>query len=247
MPTNLTGTTPSVTFNQLLHVDGGVTATEKTVFSGSGVATALKVGTQSVSVDNVQINGNALAVLNSNGSLFLTANGSGRVVATNCDLLPGSTVPFSSVQNRVHAQVSSTSNQTGSTTTQNKVTFTNVEVAAGVTGVPGGDISVAESGVYLIASNLQFANSDSQDHDATVWVAVGGTNVDRSARRLTVPKLSDGGSTFYQNVFYVNVASGQAVSIFWLPENTSVTLAATAAGAIAPAIPSATLVIERIA
>ena len=49
MPTNLTGTKINVTFGQLLHVDGGPTATEKTVYSGTGVATALKIGTVSIS------------------------------------------------------------------------------------------------------------------------------------------------------------------------------------------------------
>lgn len=55
MPTNLTGTKINVTFGQLLHVDGGPTATEKTVYSGTGVATALKIGTVSISATFSQI------------------------------------------------------------------------------------------------------------------------------------------------------------------------------------------------
>jgi hypothetical protein len=49
MTTNLTGNKINETFDQLLHVSNGPTATEKTVYSGSGVATALKLGTQSMS------------------------------------------------------------------------------------------------------------------------------------------------------------------------------------------------------
>jgi hypothetical protein len=49
MPTNLTGSAINATYNQLLHVDGGPTATEKVVYSGTGVATALSIGTQSIS------------------------------------------------------------------------------------------------------------------------------------------------------------------------------------------------------
>ena len=60
MPTNLTGSTIASTFDQLLHVDDGPTATEKTVYSGTGVATALKVGTTSASVGNVQLTGNTV-------------------------------------------------------------------------------------------------------------------------------------------------------------------------------------------
>lgn len=60
MPTNLTGNTIASTFDQILHVDGGPTATEKTVYSGTGVATALKVGTASASVGDVQIVGSLI-------------------------------------------------------------------------------------------------------------------------------------------------------------------------------------------
>ena len=37
MPTNLTGTTVAATYAQLLHVDDGPEATEKTVYSATGV------------------------------------------------------------------------------------------------------------------------------------------------------------------------------------------------------------------
>jgi len=69
MPTNLTGSTIASTFDQLLHVDGGPTATEKTVYSGTGVATALKVGTTSASVGNVQLTGNTIQATTGNLTL----------------------------------------------------------------------------------------------------------------------------------------------------------------------------------
>jgi hypothetical protein len=80
MPTNLTGNTIASTFDQLLHVDDGPTATEKTVYSGTGVATALKVGTQSVSVDNIRLDGNTIQ-------------------ATAGDLTLGSNIAFGSASN----------------------------------------------------------------------------------------------------------------------------------------------------
>jgi len=80
MPTNLTGTTIASTFDQLLHVDDGPAATEKTVYSGTGVATALKVGTTSASVGNVQLSGNT-------------------VQATTGDLTLGSDIAFASASN----------------------------------------------------------------------------------------------------------------------------------------------------
>ena len=90
MPTNLTGNTIASTFNQLLHVDGGPTATEKTVYSGTGVATALKIGTNSVSVENIQLDGNTIRTLGTNGNLNLSPNGTGSVVMSNVAITGGS-------------------------------------------------------------------------------------------------------------------------------------------------------------
>lgn len=79
MPTNLTGTRIKNTYDQLLHVDGGPAAAEKTVYSAAGVATALKVGTGSASVENIRLDGNTVTTLNENGDLNLTPDGTGSV------------------------------------------------------------------------------------------------------------------------------------------------------------------------
>jgi hypothetical protein len=79
MPTNLTGSSISSTYSQLLHIDGGPDATEKSVLSGTGTATALKVGTGSASVDNLRLDGNTIATLDTNGNLVLAPNGTGAV------------------------------------------------------------------------------------------------------------------------------------------------------------------------
>jgi len=80
MPTNLTGSTIASTFDQLLHVDEGPAATEKTVYSGTGVATAMKLGTVSASVENIQFDGNTIRTLDTNGNLVFAPNGTGAVV-----------------------------------------------------------------------------------------------------------------------------------------------------------------------
>jgi hypothetical protein len=69
MANNLTGSTIASTYSQLLHVNGGPTATEKTVYSGTGVATAFRVGTTSASVGNVQFSGSTVQAIS--GDLIL--------------------------------------------------------------------------------------------------------------------------------------------------------------------------------
>lgn len=89
MPTNLTGSQINSTYDQLLHIDGGPIATEQTVYSGTGVATALKLGTVSASVDNIQFNGNTITTLD-NGNLILTPGGTATVNISRAAITGGS-------------------------------------------------------------------------------------------------------------------------------------------------------------
>lgn len=294
MPTNLTGTTIADTFDQLLHVNDGPEATEKIVYSGTGVATALKVGTQSVSVDNLKLDGNTISSTDTNGNINITPNGTGSVNITNLVLAAGSitadnikidgntissedtngninltpngtgsvvvskisvtagTVPYSVLSGRAYAAFSDITDQTGSTSAATAVKFGTTDIAgSGITMVSDGTnltrLTFAAAGTYMVAPSLQVANSDIADHDVTIWFALNGTAVPRSATKLTVPKAADGGNTAFQIVFYVTVTAGQYIQVMWLPEHVTVTLDHTAAGAIAPAIPSAIIVSERIA
>lgn len=85
MASNLTGNKIKDTYSQLLHVDDGPTATEKTVLSGTGVITALRVGTQSVSIGNVRLLDDTIAPIT--GSINISnANLSGGSVVGITDL-----------------------------------------------------------------------------------------------------------------------------------------------------------------
>lgn len=90
MATNLTGSFVDMTYSQLLHVDGGPEATEKTVYSGTGTPTALMLGTLSASVDNIQFNGNTISTKDANGNLNLSPNGTGTVVIPKVSISSGS-------------------------------------------------------------------------------------------------------------------------------------------------------------
>jgi hypothetical protein len=368
MASNLTGSTIASTYDQLLHVDDGPTATAKTVYSGTGVATALKVATTHIEVENVKVDGNTISTLDTNGNLTLAPNGTGSVAmtkvavtggtisgitdlaiadggtgastasdartnlglgtmatqnssavaitggtlsgvtitgsftgltlvesttlatsnaaagcnlngstlaadgtdtnidinitpkgtgevnVTNIDVLSGK-VPFSTITDRAYAAFSDITDQTGSTTVPAPVKFGTTEIAgAGITMVTDGTnltrLTFAAAGTYALTPNLQLTNTDGNDHDVTIWFALNGTNITRSATRITVPKATDGGNAFFQISFYATVTAGQYIQVYWLPENVAVTLDHTAAvtGPPAiPAIPSAIMSVERIA
>lgn len=141
--------------------------------------------------------------------------------------------------------------QTGSTSAATAVKFgTNDINNKGVTVVTNGSaltrITFAEAGVYSVTPSLQIANSGAADYDVTIWLAKNGTAIPATATVITVPKVGDGGNALFVSTFYVTVTAGQYVEVMWLPENVAVTIEYTAAGAIAPAVPSSIVVTERI-
>lgn len=144
-----------------------------------------------------------------------------------------------------------TTDQTGSTSTATAVKFGQNDINGhGISVVTNGSaltrVTYAAAGTYMIAPNLQFKNTDTSNHNVTVWLRKNGTDVANSATIINVPKTADGGLSFFQIVFYMSLAANDYVEIMWLPDNVTVTVDYTAAGAIAPAVPSAILVSERI-
>ena len=144
-----------------------------------------------------------------------------------------------------------TTDQTGSTSAATAVKFnSNYINTHGVTVVTNGSgltrITYEEAGTYMIAPSLQFANSDTSNHTASIWFAKNGTTIANSGTVIAVPKVADGGNTFFQIVFYTTLEAGDYLEVKWLPAHAAVTLDAITAGAIAPAAPSAILVTERI-
>lgn len=161
-------------------------------------------------------------------------------------------VPYLSLSGRAYISAYDTSDQTGSISAATAVKLNTTGFSAGISVANNGSgvptrITFAAAGTYMIAPSIQFKNSDSSDHDATVWFRKNGTDIANSATILSVPKAADGGAAYFQIVFYEQVTAAQYIEIMWLPENANVTIDYTAAGAIAPAIPSAIVVAERIA
>jgi len=185
--------------------------------------------------------------------LFETVQGGSSKKVAASDIGNSATaVPFLSLAGRAYIQAYSNTDQTGSVSAATAVKLENTDFSAGIsiTNDGGGNptrITFAVAGTYMLAPSIQFKNVDTNDHDATVWFRKNGTNIANSATIVNVPKAADGGATFFQVVVYEQVTAGQYIEIMWLPEDADVTLDFTAAGAIAPAIPSVILASERIA
>jgi hypothetical protein len=157
------------------------------------------------------------------------------------------TVPFADLAGRAFAQPSSLTDQTGNVAAATAVTFNTDLTGTGISVVASTQITFAVAGTYMLSPSIQFKNTDAADHDATVWFRKNGTNIANSATIVNVPKAADGGATFFSLSFFDTVTAGQYIEIMWLPEDVDVTIDFTAAGAIAPAIPSIICPAMRIA
>jgi hypothetical protein len=185
--------------------------------------------------------------------LFETVQGGSSKKVAAADIGNSATaVPFLSLAGRAYISANSTTDQTGSVSAATAIKLENTDFGAGITIANDGGgnptrITFAVAGTYMLAPSIQFKNVDTNDHDATVWFRLNGTNIANTATIANIPKAADGGAQFFQLVLYAQVTAGQYIEIMWLPEDADVTLDFTAAGAIAPAIPSIILVSERIA
>ena len=230
--TDLTAATTPLSGNELLEV----------VQSGSSTkATATSIANTFSGTLGVANGGTGATTLTG----YVKGSGTSAMTAA-------ATIPYADLAGRAYLSAYDTSDQTGSISAATAVKINTTDITSGITVATDGSgnptrITFAAAGTYMIAPSIQLKNSDSSNHNATIWFRKNGSDISASATVLGVPKAADGGLAYFQIVFYVQVTAGQYVEVMWLPENVNVTLDYTAAGAIAPSIPSVIVCCERIA
>lgn len=230
--TDLTAATTPLSGNELLEV----------VQSGSSAkATATSIANTFSGTLGVANGGTGATTLTG----YVKGSGTSAMTAA-------ATIPYADLAGRAYISAYDATDQTGSTSAATAVKIATTSLSSGISVANNGSgdptrITFTAAGIYMLAPSIQFKNSDTNDHDATVWFRKNGTDIANSATVINIPKAADGGAAFFQIVIYEQVTAGQYIEIMWLPENAAVTLDYTAAGAIAPAIPSVILASERIA
>lgn len=175
MPVNLTGSTIASTYDQLIHVDDGPTATEKIVYSGTGVATALKLSTLSASVDNIRLDGNTISTLDTNGNLVLAPDGTGSVTASKVAITGGTITGITNL-------VATGGTISGVTFTGSFTGFTLIESATLATGA-------AAAGCNLNGSTLA---ADGTDTNININITPKGTGQTLSSGKMGYPTGTGG-------------------------------------------------------
>lgn len=177
MATNLTGTKIKDTFGQLLHIDGGATSSQKTVYDGDGTATALSVSTTDVQVNSspvvtdADIGSSVQATLVS-GTNIKTINGS--TILGSGNLVVGGSGTVTSVAMTV---------PTGLTVSGSPVTTT-------------GTLAVTLTSGYSIPTTSSQTNWDSAYTQRLQWDG-GSTNLVAATGRTSLGVTATGSDTTY--------------------------------------------------
>ncbi len=158
MATNLTALKIKDTFPQLLHVDGGPEATPKIVYSATGTATALKVGTANIEVDNLRLDGTTISTTNTNGDLVLAPNGTGSVTIAKAAITGGSISGITALaiaDGGTGATTAAAARTSLGGTVTGVALFTAADAAAGRTALGLGTISTqASSSVSITGGSI---------------------------------------------------------------------------------------------
>ncbi len=187
--------------------------------------------------------------------LEIVQGGASKKVAASAIGNSANAVPFASVAGRDRLIAYNTGDVTFAVNTPETIPFDTVGISSGITVANDGGgsptrVTFANAGTYEIAVHGQFANADSVSHTASVWFRLNGTDIQYSATLVNVPKLADGGTTFYQVQGILQVTAAQYVEIVVAASDVDITLDFT--GAITspynrPSVPSMLIVAQRIA
>ena len=145
--------------------------------------------------------------------------------------------------NAPYAAIQRTTDKTFTANTVTQITFDQNDYINGCVNDGTDGIVVEQSGIYNYQFSVQWKNTDSQEHDAWVWLRVNNVDVAGTGSQFTVPSKHgtvDGALIAAAN-FFVELQADQYVSMYAAVSNTAVTMDAAAAQTspfAMPAIPS---------
>lgn len=146
---------------------------------------------------------------------------------------------------------SDTTDQTATANTATVMTFNTTDFSNGVTVESNSKLTVAQAGIYNLQFSAQFDNSDTQEHDVSIWLrkdaSGAGVDIAGSAGLVGVPSKHGAfnGHLIVGWNYYVTLNANDFVEIWWSTPSTQVTIQAYAAGT-SPTRPSTASVVATL-
>ena len=109
-------------------------------------------------------------------------------------------------------------------------------------------ITSANGGIFNLQWSSQFENSTTSDHDVRVWLKVNGANINGSTGIISV--LGSHGGVNGHGVFgwnyFVQLAAGEYVEIWWQTDSTGVSIETNAAAGNYPSTASTVVTMTQV-
>jgi len=179
----------------------------------------------------------------------LGATGAGATGATGA---VGSTGPAGPLSGSYGSFSDSSATQTVAAGAQAAVALGTQDIVNGVTRELTSHIKFANAGIYNFEFSLQFVSDNTSIHDVQFWIKKNGTDIAKTnsyvavtSKHGTVP-----GKTLSACNFFISVAAGDYVQLYWTSPVTNVylaTLPATVGPPTIPAAPCAVVTVVQVA
>ncbi len=145
--------------------------------------------------------------------------------------------------NNVYAAIQRTTDKTFTANTATQITFDQNDYINGATNDGTDGIRVNQAGIYNYQFSVQWKNTDSQEHDAWIWLRVNNVDATGTASQFSVIARhgSVDGAVIAAANFFVELQAGDTVEMWSAVSNTKVRMDAAAAQTSPfpmPAIPS---------
>lgn len=141
---------------------------------------------------------------------------------------------------------SSDQDQTATVNTATLMTFNTTDFANEVS-ISSSQITVVNAGIYNLQFSAQFQNTDTQEQDAYIWLRQNGVDIPGSTGFISVVS-SHGGTPGHAIIgwnYFLSMAAGDYIEIYWSPTNAAVTIQHLAASGT-PTKPSTQSVVATL-
>lgn len=153
--------------------------------------------------------------------------------------------------NNPYGAFQDTTDQTATANTATVMTFNTTDFSNGVSVVSNSKLTVAQAGIYNLQFSAQFDNTDTQEHDVSIWLrqdaSGAGTDIAGSTGLVGVPSSHGGisGHLIAGWNYFVTLNANDFVEIWWSTPSTQVTIQAYPAGT-SPTRPSTASVVATL-
>lgn len=128
--------------------------------------------------------------------------------------------------NNPYASIQRTTDQAFVANTVTQITFDQNDFLSGCLNDGTDGIIVEQAGIYNYQFSVQFKNTDSQEHDAWIWLRINNVDVPGTASQFTIPSKHgavDGHLIGAAN-FYVELEANQYVSMYSAADNATISM-----------------------